>query len=578
MNILGIFYDGADPSASILVDGEIIAFAEEERFIRIKHATDYFPNKAIQYCLEEAKISIKEIDYITYGWDCPKYSNGFMEKFYTDLKSQFNVDEKTTVWQKRLLFFFNEESQRQNIYYNLRKVFGDVQFPEIKFIPHHYTHAFSAYFYSKFQEAVILTIDGSGDENCTVVWKAVGSKITPLQKINIPHSLGWYYAAFTEYLGFKAYNGEYKVMGLAAYGKKDEQLLDKVRNVLKIEKNSLYRINPEYIFYGSHRYSERFTDKLLELFGKMPRLPDEEITSWHENIAWAVQYCLEETVLKLVEKFVKETGIRNVCISGGVGLNIKMNEKIFESGLVDDIFVQPICSDTGTSFASAACLYFQLTGKRPKPMNNVYLGPSFSSGEIEQYLNLCKLEYRTSDDIAKETAKLLAQHKIVGWFQGRMEGGPRALGSRSILANPTVSSAKDRVNEVIKFREYWRPFCPSMLEEGASKYLRKYTDAPFMILGFQVNPETAGEIPAVVHVDNTVRVQLVSSNVNPLYHRLISEFEKETGVNVILNTSFNIKGEPIVCTPQDAIRTFFATGIDALAIGDCLIQKKQNCH
>ena len=572
MNILGIFYDGADPSAALVRDGEIVAFIEEERLVRNKHAWDYFPHKAIEYCLDAGDLGIQDVDYLTYGWDCNKYSNGFMQSFFTELNGKYHVDPRTRAWQKHVIDFFNPDAQRQGITSQLRRVHGDIEFPEIRFLPHHFTHAFSAYFYSPFEEALVLTLDGSGEEACTMVWKGVGNELRPIARINIPHSLGWYYAAFTEYLGFRAYDGEYKVMGLAAYGEEDPELIDKVRKVLDWRSGG-YEVDPYYIFYGGHHWSERFTDKLVSLMGRPPRLPAQELSDWHRNLAFAVQRVLEETVVRLVEHYTKETGLRNLCISGGVGLNIKMNERIYESGAVDDIFIQPICSDTGTSFASAATLDFGLTGRRPRPMRHVYFGPEYDDAEIEAVLVQCRLPYHRSNDIAAETAERIARGELIGWFQGRMEGGPRALGARSILADPRDTGSKDRVNAVIKYREDWRPFCPSMLEEESARYLKRATNAQFMIMGFEVQQENAHEIPAVVHVDQTVRVQLVNGESHPRYERLLREFKRHTGVGVLLNTSFNVKGEPIVTTPHDALRTFFATGLDALSIGNFIVTK-----
>jgi carbamoyltransferase len=573
MNFLGIFYDGADPAAALIRNGKLIAYVEEERLVRLKHATDYFPYRSIQYCLEAGGIELSDVDYITYGWNCPKYSNGFMRKFYDGINKKYNVDEATLGWQQRLMSFFNAYNQKDRIHGHLRKIYGDVSFPEIRFVPHHFTHAFSAYHYSGFEDALTITIDGSGDENCTVIWEGRGGKLTQLKSFDIPQSLGWYYAAFTEYLGFRAYDGEYKVMGLAAYGKPQKELIEKVKKVLTPLPDGEYRVDPDYIFYGSHKFSERFTDKLADLFERPPRLPDEEIGEWHRDLSFAVQHFLEETVLGIVAHYTKKTGLRKVCIGGGVGLNIKMNERIYESGLVDDIFVQPICSDAGTSFASAAATDYALNGNKPETMTDVYLGPEYSNEEIETHLKRCKLDYRQVSNIDAEAAKILSSGGVVGWFQGRMEGGPRSLGARSILADPRTTESRDKVNAVVKYREYWRPFCPSILDSERDRLLNKPTEAPFMILGFEASDAARKEIPAVVHVDDTVRVQVVKSETNKRFATLLEEFKSLTGVGAVLNTSFNVKGEPIVCNPLDAIRTFSATGLDALAIGDFIVQK-----
>jgi carbamoyltransferase len=453
-------------------------------------------------------------------------------------------------------------------------VFGDVRMPPIHPVAHHYTHALHACLQSPFERSICLTIDGSGDEHTTVLWRHEGERVTPLREIRMPHSLGWVYAAFTEYLGFKAYDGEYKVMGLAAYGRPNDDLRARIGRIVTPAPDGIeFRVDPTCIHYGAHRYSDRYTDKLIEIIGRPPRLAHEEITAWHEDLAFAVQENLERTVERLALWAVRETGIPRLCIGGGVGLNVKMNSRLFLHPEIEDVFAQPLCSDGGAAAGVALAACFERTGARPERLETLALGLEESNETIEKTLTMAHLRFERPDDICEAVADELAKGRIVGWFQGRMEAGPRALGQRSILADPRAVANRDKVNSIVKFREYWRPFCPSMTAEAAPRYFDRFTDAPFMIIAFPANERLAREAPAIVHVDGTSRVQLVKREVNPRYHRLLTAFERRTGVPVLLNTSYNVKGEPIVCTIHDALRTFWATGLEVLAAGDFLLRK-----
>jgi carbamoyltransferase len=499
-----------------------------------------------------------------------------MEKFFAGMCETFSVDDRTKAWQRGLLDKFNQDNHTRYHQFHWRKLFGDIPFPPLVGIPHHYTHALQACQQSPFDRAVCLTLDGSGDQHCTVVWKYDGAAITPLKEITMPHSLGWFYAAITEYLGFHAYNCEYKVMGLAAYGRPNADLTEKIDRIVYTDDDGIgYGVDPDYIHYGPHTYSERFTDKLVELFGRRPRLESEELTAWHEDLAYATQQKLETTTTRLVKWAVEQTGIRNVCIGGGVGLNIKMNSNLFGQPEIDDVFAHPLCSDGGSAQGVALAACYHETGSRPERLRSLALGPEEDQAAIEQQLRLACLEYERPADICEAVADHLAAGSIVGWYQGRMEAGPRALGQRSIMADPRNVANRDKVNAIIKFREYWRPFCPSMAAEAAPRYFARYTDAPFMIIAFRANEQLKKDAPAIVHVDGTSRVQLVHQHVLPRYHGVIKAFERRTGVPVVMNTSFNIKGEPIVCSAKDALRTFWSTGLEVLAIGDYLLVKPE---
>ena len=570
---LGIFEGHADPAVAIVRDGEVIAFAEEERFIRQKHAWGVYPHRALKFCLETAGITLSDIAAVALNWDLASYTDGRMQTFYDGINTEFPVDDATKGWQRSLIGRFNDSATERRHHIEWRRTFGDIPFPPIVGVPHHFVHAFQSAMQSGFDESVCLTIDGSGDEHCTVVWEHRGDSLTPIYERKIPHSLGWLYAAFTEYLGFHAYDGEYKLMGLAAYGRPDEKLIEKIGQIVFQDPEAAhsYSIDPSYVHYGAHSYSHRYTDKLIDLLGRPPRISTDEYSEWHENLAYAVQYHLEQAVVRLVEWAVEKTGISKVTIGGGVGLNVKMNSKIFDLPSVSDVWANPLCSDGGAAVGAALAAGFTDTGVRPEKLVRLDLGNC--ELDIEAVLRQSKVPYHRSENIARETARLIAEGNIVGWFQGKMEAGPRALGQRSILADPRDIASRDKVNAVIKFREYWRPFCPSILKERAADYFDRYTDAPFMVIAFEANEKLRSDAPAVVHVDGTSRVQFVDGDILPLYHGLISEFEKLTGVGALLNTSFNVKGEPIVCTVRDALRTFWSTGLDVLAIGDFIVKK-----
>ena len=570
---LGIFEGHADPAVAIVRGGEIVAYSEEERHTRNKHAWGMYPIRALKYCLDAAGITLSEVSAVGLNWDTEGYTNGRIQAFYDQLNTKHRVDAATVGWQRSLLDRFNKESTERRHQFEWRRAFGDIEFPAIVSAPHHFVHAFQAAMQSGYEESLCLTIDGSGDEHCTVLWEHRGHQVTPVFERTIPHSLGWYYAAFTEYLGFRSYDGEYKLMGLAAYGRDNKELQDKVGQVLIIDPASrqCYCIDPTYIHYGEHTYSNRFTDKLVELFGRPPSVATDTYDKWHEDLAYAVQHQLERAVVGLVEWGVERTGLSKVTIGGGVGLNVKMNSRIFELPSVSDVWANPLCNDGGAAVGAALVAEFSERGTLPKKL--VRLDHGFEETDIEPILRRSKLDYTRSETIARDTAALIAEGKIVGWFQGRMEAGPRALGHRSILADPRNVESRDKVNSIIKFREYWRPFCPSMLAERADEYLEYYTDAPFMIIAFRATDKLKSLAPAIVHIDGTARVQLVDKEVDPLYHILISEFERLSGVGVLLNTSFNVKGEPLVCTLQDAIRTFFSTGLDVLVAGDYIVHK-----
>jgi carbamoyltransferase len=434
----------------------------------------------------------------------------------------------------------------------------------MRFVDHHLAHAISAYAYSGLEEAAIVVVDGRGAWEATSIWHGKGGGIEHVLTIPFPNSLGLFYSQFTEYLGFKANSDEWKVMGLAPYGEPGVKL----EAFIEAEAGP-YRVNAKHIFgNGSGPFAQ-----MASLLGP-PRAPESEIEDRHKNLAYAVQDACETAMMSVARLALERTRCKKLCLAGGVALNSKANGKILASGLFEKIFVQPAASDDGVALGAALAPYLENGGRLPLTvMRHAYLGPGFDDEAIESSLRTYKLRYSRLQDPAATAAELLPQRRILGWFQGRMEFGPRALGNRSILADSRDPEMNAKVNNAVKFREWWRPFAPSLKKEAAADFLESATDSPFMILTAQVRPEKRSVIPAVTHVDGSARPQTVEREVNPFYWRLIDEFEKRTGVPVILNTSFNLRGEAIVHTPTDALRTFFSSGMDALVIGGFLVEK-----
>ncbi|MGB7877062.1 MAG: carbamoyltransferase C-terminal domain-containing protein, partial [Anaerolineales bacterium] len=545
---------------------------EEERFIRVKHADGYFPINAINFCLETGNITMQDVDNISIGWDVNEYVEN-IPQFYEELRETYKdiIDEDSLDWQNRTLKRFQPATYKQQIVDQFNK-HGFTNIPEIKFVDHHYSHALAAYYCSGYKDAIVITVDGHGQKNCTILWKVENGQFEVIKEFNIPHSLGWFYAAFTKFLGFRVYDGEGKVMGLAPYGKTNEKFKKYVTEMVKLVDDG-YVIDPSYISFGKKTVEKNFTDKFTQTFGERPQ--NGVFNQDHKDIAFEAQDRLEVVAAHLVNSLVEKTNIKNLCIAGGVALNCKMNGYVWRECGIENIFIQPISGDDGTAFGSAMAVYLENGGD---PANfeiqeHVYYGPDYSDEEIEAALKKANLTYQKSINISKETAEFIADGKVVAWFQGKMEAGPRALGNRSILTDPRNAKMKDIVNNKVKFREPWRPFCPSMLYECAPDYLEKWYETPFMILTFQIKQDKVDKIPAVVHVDNTARPQLVKREINPMYYDLIKEFENITGEGVVLNTSFNIRGEPIVCTPEDAIDCFLKTGIEVLVMSNFLVKK-----
>jgi carbamoyltransferase len=545
-----------DSSACIARDGELLFAVAEERISRVKHDAG-FPRQAIQACLEFAKVRADELDFICQGWPAPIKVFGADLKCY--LRGQYPITY-LNVLNSGLLFA--SMSHQNGGFKKFTRYFGPTR-AQMRFVDHHLAHAISAYSYSGFDDATVVVMDGRGAWEATSIWHGHDGRLDPVLTIPWPNSLGLFYSQFTQYLGFVPNSDEWKVMGLAPYGSPGVNLDE----FISLDPEP-YRVNSALLFDRGNGNSA-----IARRFGPQ-RTPESEIDDSFKNIAFAVQDDCEAAMLAVVKLAVEKTGCRNLCLAGGVALNSKANGKIQASGLVDRIFIQPAASDDGVALGAVFASCLDRGGRLPmKPLRHAYLGPEFSDAEIEKALRTYKLRAMKLSDVAGTTAELLANGKIIGWFQGRMEFGPRALGHRSILADPRDPEMNAKVNNAVKFREWWRPFAPSMLKEAAGEYLEHACDSPFMILTNPVRPEKRGVIPSVTHVDGSARPQTVEKEINPLYWNLIDEFGKRTGVPVLMNTSFNLRGEAIVNTPTDAIRTFFSSGMDALVIGSYLVEK-----
>lgn len=569
MYILGINAVFHDSSACILKDGKLLAAAEEERFTHIKHgkrpipfSTYQLPYHAIDYCLQVAGIHLVDVDEIAYSFDPKVLAYNLEEKTvaipYSPLRDK--PEDGIAEWDPLFLsFILNAPRQLVDGYpHHLQKRFAGakVSLEKWHYVEHHIAHAASAFFPSPFSHAAVLTIDGRGEKTTTSYYLGEGNELTKVSEVLMPHSLGLLYEEVTSYLGFLHSSDEYKVMALASYGK--PVYLNEFRSMIHVGANGTYTISDL---------------KLEELFGKA-RKRDEPFLPHHFDIAYSLQKVLEETVLQLVNWFQKDTGEENLCMAGGVALNCVLNGVIREYGNFKNIWVQPASGDAGTALGAALWVDTQKRkdDKKSFVMDHCYWGPEYSDEEVEKFLKWTKVPYRKLDHVAKETAALLADNKIIGWFQGRMEFGPRALGARSILASPIDAGMQAKLNE-IKDREDFRPVAPVVLESDAPEWFENAGQSPFMLFVYCVRSDKADRIPAVRHVDGTARIQTVNEKQHPLYHDLLKEFKELTGVPVLVNTSFNTRGEPIVCTPRDAIECFWTSPFDALVINSFLLEK-----
>lgn len=596
MLVLGISAFYHDSAATILRDGEIIAAVQEERFTRKKHDPS-FPANAIAYCLAEAKADASKVDRVVF------YEKPFL-KFERLIETYLAFAPRGFVsFRKAMPLWISEKLfQRDFLLRELAAIapgLGDRA--KLRFCEHHYSHAASAYYPAPYQSALVLTMDGVGEWATTSAAIGQGDSLQIIQEIHFPHSLGLLYAAFTYYTGFKVNSGEYKVMGLAPYGepKYTKAIFE---HLIDLKPDGSFRLNLDYFAFctGLTMVDDRFH----RVFGGPPRRTDEPLEQRHMDLAASIQAVSEEVILRMTRSLSAQTGLRHLCLAGGVALNCVANGKVLRDGRFDDIFIQPAAGDAGGALGAAFAAYYDenraTVSKRavtlPDSMQGAYLGPSYEQADIEQRLQAVGATYSAVNDeqLMEQTATALANGQAVGWHQGRMEFGPRALGNRSILGDPRSPTMQKALNLKVKYRESFRPFAPSVLRERVADWFEINTDSPYMLLVANVNSArcrkmTAGEqalfgidklnvlrsdIPAVTHVDYSARIQTVHKETNPRYYALISRFEQLTGCPVLVNTSFNVRGEPIVCTPEDAFSCFMGTDIEFLAIGNCILRKE----
>jgi carbamoyltransferase len=562
MNILGVSCFYHDAAAALVQDGVLVAAAQEERFTRMKHDQS-FPVHAIHYSLQHAELDTAKLDFIVF-YDKPlvKFERILLTYLTTFPRSYFSCLKALPVWLKEKMW--------------IPQIIGSELGYERKilFTQHHMSHAASAFLVSPFDEAAILTIDGVGEWETATYGHGKGNDIQLLKAIHFPHSLGLLYSAFTYYLGFKVNSAEYKVMGLAPYGEPRffEMIL---KELVTAQPDGSFKLNMKYFRY---HYGLTMTGKRFEmLFGHPRREPESPLSQFHKDVAASLQKVTDTIVVRMARHVERETRLKNLCLAGGVALNCVSNSKILQETSFRDIFVQPAAGDAGGAVGAAYYAYNTLL-KYPRTyvMKDAFLGPELGDDEIEKFLQQNGIPYQKCDreQLLRETASSIAQQEVVGWFQGRMEFGPRALGSRSILADARNPKNQSIVNLKIKFRESFRPFAPTVLEERMSEYFHFDRESPFMLFVATVH-ENKREIPSVTHVDGSARLQTISREQHPLFYDLIREFDRQTGCPVVINTSFNVRGEPIVCTPQEAWRCFMRTEMDTLVLGSLILRKKE---
>ncbi len=576
MYTLGINAAFHDSSACLVRDGQVLAAAEEERFTHVKHgkrpipfSTYELPYYAIDYCLSAGGITLRDLDHVAYSFDpyllLGQHRGEATITLPLEPSAQPVAAEWSAPWDPLFLSSIVNAPRQlvSGVPLHLRPRFRGARFDgpfRWHFVNHHTAHAASAFLASPFTSAAVLTLDVRGEQATTGYYLGEGNTLQLLGQVDMPHSLGLLYERFTEYLGFLHSSDEYKVMALASFGQ--PTYLNELRSLIHLKGDGQYTIDPL---------------RLEERFGE-PRLKGGPLEQRHYDLARSLQVVLEETVLQLAEWLHEQTRADALCVAGGVGLNCVLNAYLRDHGPFSQIWVQPAAGDAGTSLGAALWIDAQ-ESKRPErryTMDHAFLGPGFSDAEIEEFLRWAKLPYRRLDNLSEEVAELLVQDKVIGWFQHRMEFGPRALGARSILASPLHASMQSQLNE-IKDREDFRPVAPVVLEEEAAQWFKNASTSPFMLFVYDVLPDKAEVIPAVRHTDGTARIQTINRAQNPLYYDLLKAFERRTGVPVLVNTSFNTRGEPIVCTPRDAVECFWTSPLDALAIGSFLLEKERGC-
>ncbi len=600
MITVGINAFGQNPSACLVRDGQLVAFCHEERLNRQKGSHGRFPARAFTWCLTSQKLTLQDVQTIAVSWDCGKYPWKMLRylaltrarvrsHLYVHPSSIRNGHLGWKGWD--YIYSHTPSTFCARLRDELRAAGHQGPVPRIEFVEHHLAHAYQAYFQSPFRHAAVLIVDGSGEEKCVSAYAAHEAAVRPVFSLPIPQSLGWYYSAFTAYLGFRADEDEGKLMGLAALGERSIERnpwIERLERVIRITHHG-FEVDPVYFKFGGNEFHPRFTDELYRFItsydptlepvalNESVHVADGEIYKYqlpaYVDLAYAVQNRLEAALVSLTKWLMRETGETNLCLAGGVAMNCKANSSILDNTGIEQIFIHPASSDDGSAIGAAFVVAADAGDEVRNALAHVQVGPSYSHQEIQTTLDIAGVPYTTPTDICAEAAKLLGRGKLLGWFHAGTEMGARALGGRSIVAVPGAG-VKETLNNRVKFREGWRPYCPSFPLAESQRYLQGGVETPFMILARYATPALTYEAPATVHVDGTVRPQTVRADVLPKWHHLLNCARSECGSSVLLNTSFNVRGEPIVCSPRDALRTFFCTGLDALVLEDFLVVKR----
>ncbi|WP_413391268.1 carbamoyltransferase [Prochlorococcus marinus] len=597
--ILGISCFYHDSAAALIRDGEIVVAVQEERFTRKKHDAG-FPLNAVKYCINSQNIDLGEIEFIVY-YEKPLLTFERLLETYLGVapRGGRSFIAAMQVWLKEKLFLKSELKRQFKLIQEEVSTKKKVRIPELLFSEHHFSHASAAFYPSPFEEAAILCMDGVGEWATTSTWVGKSNKIEPIWEISFPHSLGLLYSAFTFYCGFKVNSGEYKLMGLAPYGK-PKYVKEIKENLIHIKEDGTFRLDISYFKY--HRGFCMTTRKFHKLFGSPPRKRETQLTQFQMDLASSIQVVTEEIVIKLAKSLRQETGQKNLCLAGGVALNCVANGKLLKEKIFENIWIQPASGDAGSALGAALIGWYEHFQKPRKvnpndSMKGTYLGCDFSNEEIISYLKNINAPFKILEDdlLFEELANLLNEGKVIGWFNGAMEFGPRALGGRSIIGDPRNKKMQSIMNLKIKFRESFRPFAPSVLEEDVSSQFEMDGKSPYMLLVAPINKELCmnisdeqeklfgieklkiirSSLPAITHVDYSARVQTVNSYANPRYYKLINAFKRKTGCPTIINTSFNVRGEPIVCTPKDAYQCFMRTEMDVLVLQNQILFKTE---
>ncbi len=570
-------YEGENPSAGIISNNGIEIFIEEERLNRIKHASHMYPIRSILRSLTDLCISLHNIDAVAYPWNLDFYApNGVVERFYNETNKNFPPDDATLCWQQANLRRNCRKAVEERFRSNIQRFLNIQSLPPFVFTEHHKAHAWSSLIGSGLNDCLVLVTDGSGETLCTSIWLYRNSELRFLWGRHIPHSLGWLYAAMTEFLGFDAYDGEYKAMGAA--GLPTSALLDElvIRSIISTSDDG-YSVHPKFIHHGKHTYSTRFTDALVELLNFQPCRKYDKLSEPHLALIKTVQAEIEKNLTQICKKYLHECKCKNLALAGGVALNVKLNGHLLKNLDIEVLYVNPFPNDTGSALGVVMEHDNEIRKRLCEKVDGLaFLGPKHTKSDVQNVVIQSGYKYTSPSDPAMAIAELIKNEKTVALCIGRSESGQRALGHRSIIGNPSSKNSYDKINNIIKRREPWRPLCPSIIEEDVGLYTKNERISPYMMVAVEATPKAVASISSVIHADGTMRPQLVRKCDNPFFYEIILNFKTLSGIGVLINTSFNVDGQPMIESPKEALATFASTNIDALYIDGFLIVKEYN--